>query len=127
MSVELLLDTHALLSWLADDPQLSADARTAIADPDSVVAVSAASAWEIAIKSAAGKLRAPAELEQQLRRERFVPLPIRLPHALRACALPPHHADPFDRMLVAQAELEGLTLVTRDSALSRYGVATLAA
>jgi PIN domain nuclease of toxin-antitoxin system len=67
MSVELLLDTHALLSWLADDPQLSADARTAIADPDSVVAVSAASAWEIAIKSAAGKLRAPAELEQQLR------------------------------------------------------------
>ena len=127
MSVELLLDTHALLWWLADDPQLSADARTAIADPDSVVAVSAASAWEIAIKSAAGKLRAPAELEQQLQRERFVPLPIRLPHALRAGALPPHHADPFDRMLVAQAELEGLTLVTRDPALRSYGIETLAA
>jgi PIN domain nuclease of toxin-antitoxin system len=124
MSVELLLDTHALLSWLADDPQLSADARTAIADPDSVVAVSAASAWEIAIKSAAGKLRAPAELEQQLRRERFVPLPIRLPHALRACALPPHHADPFDRMLVAQALIEGVTLITGDARIRAFPVAS---
>lgn len=127
MSVELLLDTHVLLWWLADDPRLGAGARAAIADPDALVAVSAASAWEIAIKSAAGKLRAPPELEQQLRRERFVPLPIRVAHAVRAGELPPHHADPFDRMLVAQAELESLTIVTRDPLVSRYGVATLAA
>lgn len=125
--MELLLDTHVLLWWLARDPTLGERAREAISSPDSIVAVSVASAWEIAIKRAIGKLDTPADLEHQLRHHRFTVLPIRLPHALRAGELPPYHADPFDRMLVAQAELEELTIVTRDPVLGRYGVATLAA
>ena len=125
--MRLLLDTHVLLWWLADDAQLGADARAAIGDGESHVAVSAASAWEIAIKQRLGKLRAPDDLAAQLARHRFVPLAVTVPHARRAGALPPVHDDPFDRMLVAQAELEGLIVVTRDAAIGRYGVPTLAA
>jgi PIN domain nuclease of toxin-antitoxin system len=125
--VRLLLDTHVLLWWLADDPTLSRGARDAIADGESVVAVSAASAWEISIKRAAGRLEAPADLEAHLEKHRFVRLPITIAHALRAGALPTHHDDPFDRVLVAQAELEGLTIVTRDENIGRYAVATLSA
>jgi PIN domain nuclease of toxin-antitoxin system len=125
--VRLLLDTHALLWWLADDPTLSADARAAIADGESFVAVSAVSAWEIVIKRAAGRLKAPDDLEAELSRARFTALPITLLHALRIGDLPTHHADPFDRMLVVQAQLEGLTIVTRDERIPLYGVDTLAA
>jgi PIN domain nuclease of toxin-antitoxin system len=125
--LRLLLDTHVLLWWLADDPTLGGDARKAIADGEAVVTVSAASAWEISIKRAAGKLEAPDDLEAQLERQRFVPLPISIGHALRAGELPHHHDDPFDRVLVAQAELEGLTIVTRDENIARYAVATLPA
>lgn len=112
---------------MAGDPALRPSARSAIEDGDTLVAVSAASAWEIAIKSAWGKLRAPDDLEAELRRNSFVQLPIRVVHAVRAGELPRLHGDPFDRMLVAQAELERLTLVTRDPRLAAYGVATLAA
>ena len=125
--MRLLLDTHVLLWWLAHDPTLGDEARAAITGGDAYVAVSAASAWEIAIKQRLGKLRAPGDLAAQLARHRFVPLAVTVPHALRAGALPPLHDDPFDRMLVAQAELEGLTVVTRDAAIGRYGVPTLAA
>ena len=125
--MRLLLDTHVLLWWLADDAGLGAEARAAIAGGDAYVAVSAASAWEIAIKQRLGKLRAPDDLAAQLARHRFVPLAVTVPHALRAGALPLLHDDPFDRMLVAQAELEGLTVVTRDAAIGRYGVPTLTA
>ena len=125
--MRLLLDTHVLVWWLADDETLGDEARSAIVDGNSVVMVSAASVWEIAIKRAAGRLDAPGDLEAQLEKNRFVPLAIGIGHAVRAGALPPHHADPFDRMLVAQAELEGLTIVTRDENISRYAVATLAA
>jgi PIN domain nuclease of toxin-antitoxin system len=125
--VDLLLDTHALIWILSDDPQLAAEARTAIADPGTFVAVSPASAWEIGIKRALGKLNAPDDLVQQVADARFVPISISLEHAVAAGALPPHHRDPFDRMLIAQAQLEGLTIVTRDPRFEPYAVATMAA
>ena len=125
--MRLLLDTHALLWWLDDDPRLGRPAREAIANPSSVAVVSAASVWEIAIKQALGRLDPPEPLQISLERERFDELPITHAHALRAGALPPHHKDPFDRMLVAQAELQGLTIVSRDPSLAPYGVAILPA
>jgi PIN domain nuclease of toxin-antitoxin system len=125
--VKLLLDTHALLWWLTNDPTLSQAARAAIARPEADVAVSAASAWELAIKAALGKMTVPADLDEQLVHHQFSPLAITLPHALLAGSLPRHHEDPFDRMLVAQAQMEGMTLVTRDSRIGLYGVPTLPA
>ncbi len=125
--MRLLLDTHVLLWWLANARALGREAKEAIADGQAFVVVSAASAWEISIKRALGRLSAPAELEGQLQRHRFAPLPISIAHGLRAGELPPHHSDPFDRLLVAQAEIEGLTVVTRDPNISRYGVPVLAA
>jgi PIN domain nuclease of toxin-antitoxin system len=124
--VRLLLDTHALLWWLADEG-LSAQAREAIADPANFVAVSAASAWEISIKKTLGKLLAPDDLEQQIRAGGFVGMPISITHAVAAGALARHHEDPFDRMLIAQAFAEGLTVVTRDERFNDYGVALLPA
>jgi PIN domain nuclease of toxin-antitoxin system len=124
--VKLLLDTHALLWWFADSPVLSPSARAAVASSDDVW-VSAASAWEIAIKRALGKLDAPADLVTALDESGFRPLPIVVLHAAVAGALPRHHDDPFDRMLVAQAQIEGLTIVTSDRQIPRYGVAVLAA
>jgi PIN domain nuclease of toxin-antitoxin system len=123
----LLLDTHALLWWLADDPELSEEARRSIADPDAAVFVSAASAWEVAIKRALGRLEAPDDLSAALDASGIRAMPITITHAEAAGALPPHHADPFDRMLVAQARAEGLTIVTRDPAFAAYAVATLEA
>ncbi len=125
--MKLLLDTHALLWWLQDDPTLDSRTRATINDPDSWVAVSAATAWEIAIKEAVGKLRAPEDLAAALAQNNLAELPITVSHAVRAGALPRHHADPFDRMLIAQAELEGLTIVTRDPYFGLYGVPLLAA
>jgi PIN domain nuclease of toxin-antitoxin system len=126
--MNLLLDTHVLLWALDDDPSLSPAARTAITDGRNVVFVSAATAWEIVIKKALGKLRAPAgDYLEELRRHRFTPLDITTEHALAVENLPPHHADPFDRMLVAQAQVEKLTLVTRDERLLAYAVPTLQA
>jgi PIN domain nuclease of toxin-antitoxin system len=125
--VRLLLDTHVLLWWLDDDSRLAPDAREAVVSPESFVAVSAASAWELSIKSALGRLELPDQLQDQLEREEFSPLPITVPHALRAGSLPRHHADPVDRMLVAQAQLEGLTVVTRDPRIAAYDVPILAA
>ncbi len=125
--MRLLLDTHVLLWWLADDPSLGSEAKAAIAEPGSAVLVSAATAWEIAIKQALGKLEAPSDLERQVQLNRFEPLSITIAHAYSAGTLPRHHDDPFDRMLVAQAIAEGLTIVTRDRRLGRYGVATMSA
>lgn len=125
--MNLLLDTHALLWWLADDPALGSEARAAIADPASTVYVSAASAWEVAIKQALGRLDAPADLDRAVEASGFDELPITVRHALAAGWLPPHHTDPFDRMLISQAMLERLTLVTSDGRMAAYGVATLPA
>lgn len=122
--MNLLLDTHALLWWLADE-ELSAPARAAIADPDRLVAVSAATVWEISIKRQLGKLEAPNDLLDAIAASGFEPLDITIGHADAAGALPPHHRDPFDRMLVAQARAEGLAIVTRDPAIEAYGVDTL--
>jgi len=127
--VTVLLDTHALLWWLFDDPKLSAPARAAIAAPESRVLVSAASGWEIATKHRLGKLPeagdVPQELAAYVRRARFVVLDVTLEHALAAGALPGPHRDPFDRMLMAQARLEGVPVVTRDPAFREYGVPVL--
>ena len=123
----LLLDAHVLLWWLGDDGQLSAEARAGIADPLTRVWVSAVTAWEIGIKRALGKLTAPLDLLGQLQHEGFDELPITSADALHAAALPRHHDDPFDRMLVAQAQRRDLTLVTRDARLRAYGVAVLRA
>jgi PIN domain nuclease of toxin-antitoxin system len=124
--VKLLLDTQALLWWLGDDAHLDGSAAETIAEAE-FVAVSAASAWEIGIKQAIGKLTGPDDLSAELATNGFTELPVTVAHALAAGALPPHHSDPFDRMLVAQARLEGLTLVTRDDRLADYGVAHLRA
>ena len=124
--MRLLLDTHALLWWLADEG-MSTQARDAVADPANLVVVSAASAWEISIKKALGKLAAPDDLEHQVDAGGFSPLPISIAHAIAAGQLPRHHEDPFDRMLIAQAFAEGLTVVTHDKRFEDYGVALLPA
>jgi PIN domain nuclease of toxin-antitoxin system len=122
--VKLLLDTHALLWWFFDDPRLSVRARTAIADTANEVLVSAASAWEIAVKFHLGKLpecsEAVERFEELVATDGFTPLPITARHALRAGTYPSTHRDPFDRMLAAQSELEGATLVTLDPALAAF-------
>jgi PIN domain nuclease of toxin-antitoxin system len=124
--MRLLLDTHVLLWWLANPTLLAEGARRTIEDGKSLVYVSAAVAWEIAIKSALGKLRV-GNLEEALDENQFLPLPITVTHALALQKLPLHHRDPFDRMLVAQAMSEGLTLVSRDADIQRYPIAHLAA
>ena len=125
--MKLLLDTHVLLWALGNPSSLSPDARAAIENPRTPVLVSTASAWEIGVKVSLGKLRAPVDLAEQLRDKRFTPLPVSIAHGLRVGALPLHHRDPFDRLLVAQAQLEGLTIVTRDERIAAYDVETLAA
>ena len=123
--MRLLLDTHILLWWLADDPRLPAQAAAAIAEPDTEVVVSAASAWEISIKQAAGRLDAPYDLLEAVAANEFGTLAITADHAIAAGRLPAHHPDPFDRMLIAQAHIEGFTLVSIDGRLSDYEVALL--
>ena len=125
--MRLLLDTHAVLWALAEPEKLSGPARSAIEDARNEVFVSVASGWEIAIKRAHGKLKAPDDLEAGLRAQGFEPLSISFHHAEQAGALPPHHRDPFDRMLIAQAQAEGLILVTRDTRIPLYGIRTMAA
>ncbi len=123
----LLLDTHALLWSLESPGVLVAPAREAIANPRNAVYVSAASVWEVAIKRALNKLRGPPHLIEAIGTVGFSELPITAFHAEQAGSLPLLHRDPFDRMLVAQAQAEGLILVTRDANIPRYGIRTLAA
>jgi PIN domain nuclease of toxin-antitoxin system len=125
--VTLLLDTHVLLWWLFRLPQLGRRAATAIRDPASEVYVSALSAGEIEIKRAIGKMDGPEDLNVQMERHGFTELPFSVRHGLAMRDLPLHHRDPFDRMLLAQARVEGLTLVTADRAMSAYGVPILCA
>lgn len=123
--MRLLLDTHALLWCFDDSPRLGAVARAHITDGANAVFVSAASAWEIEIKRALGKLEAPADVMAAIESSHFEPLPIELSHAVSAGRLERHHADPFDRMLIAQAMTEQLAIVTKDGAFANYNVALL--
>ncbi|MGH3611777.1 MAG: type II toxin-antitoxin system VapC family toxin [Pseudonocardia sp.] len=125
--MRLLLDTHALLWWLFGLPRLGPAARAAIVDPVAEVFVSGVSAAEIAIKQAKGRLDAPDDLPAQLAANGFTELRLSVLHGLAVAELPSHHGDPFDRMLVAQARVEGLTLVTADRAMDAYDVAILPA
>lgn len=124
--MRLLLDTHVVLWWLADDPTLSDEIKTMIDDQGDVY-VSAATVWEVTIKQAIGKIKEPAELPERVRDGGFAELPIRFEHAITAGRLPPIHRDPFDRMLIAQARCDDLTLVTRDSDIQKYEVRTMQA
>jgi PIN domain nuclease of toxin-antitoxin system len=126
--VKVLLDSHAFLWWLAENPKLSVEARQVVADPSSIVHVSAATIWELSIKAALGKLDlGDADLVEEIQANDFVELPMTARHSLAAGALPRHHEDPFDRMLIAQARIEGLTIITRDPAFRAYGAAILPA
>jgi len=125
--VRLLLDTHVLLWALASPAKLSRRARQEIENQDNQVFVSSATVWEISIKKALGKLSVPADLLSQITAATFEPLLIDLSHAEKAGALPAHHKDPFDRMLIAQAQQKGLTVITRDTRFRLYGVPLLAA
>ncbi len=124
--MRLLLDTHALLWWFTDDPRLSPRARGLIHDEANEVLVCPASAWEVATKHRLGKLTgvedAVARFQELVAADGFTPLPITLRHGLRAGAHPAQHRDPFDRMLAAQAEIEGVPLVTLDQALEQFGI-----
>ncbi|OGQ80603.1 MAG: twitching motility protein PilT [Deltaproteobacteria bacterium RIFOXYA12_FULL_58_15] len=127
--MSLLLDTHVFLWWITDSAKLSETVRHALADGSTRVFWSAASTWEVAIKYAIGRLPLPSPpgqyLPQHLELNGLRSLPVLDKHAYRAAALPKHHADPFDRMLVAQAQEEDLCLVSSDSNIARYAVSVL--
>jgi len=121
----LLLDTHALLWSVGDTDRLSSTARDVLSAGIVPAYVSAASVWEIAIKRASGRLRVPDNLLEKVAAARFGELGVTFEHAIVAGALPPHHGDPFDRMLVAQAQHENMTLVTNDARIAEYDVPVL--
>jgi PIN domain nuclease of toxin-antitoxin system len=122
--MSLLLDTHALIWWLANQP-VSDEAHERIAEPSTRVVVSVASIWEAVIKSSAGELNLPEPLAPAAVAEGFELLPISAAHAEQVGELTLHHRDPFDRMLIAQAQVEGLTVVTRDRVFDLYSVPVL--
>ena len=123
--MRLLLDTHALLWWLFDDPKLPSAPRELLADPDNRVLVSSASAWEICTKHRIGKLPAASRLVRDVAgwvsRAGFSELPVTIRHAQRAATWPQRHRDPFDRMLAAQSVLEDVPIVSRDKLLASFG------
>lgn len=127
--MRLLLDTHVVLWWCADDGRLSTTVRTAVGSADNEVYFSVVSGWEIAIKARLGRLPLPEAPDEfvplMLKRHAFTVLPITLKHVLADYSLPQHHSDPFDRLLAAQAANGDMTLVTNDRALSEYPVKTL--
>jgi len=129
LGIDVLLDTHALIWWLIEDPRLSTTAQKVISAEENQVFVSSASAWEIATKHRLGKLPEIGDLIDKfatyLRKERFEQLPISIKHSLKAGMLPGPHRDPFDRMLIAQATLQRLKIITIDPVFNEYGVSVL--
>ena len=123
--MRVLLDTHIFLWWNSDPAMIVRPLREAIAQPSNEIFVSAASVWEISIKRALGKLGFAQRIVQSVLAHRFQLLPINGEHAEHAAELPPHHADPFDRLLVAQASLERLVLGTQDIRIRAYGLPIL--
>jgi len=125
--LKILLDTHVLLWWLAGDKQLGTQARDLIADPGNDILVSVASLWEIVVKRRVGKLQADvAEVSDAIERDGFSLLPISLANLAELTALPTHHRDPFDHLLIAQAISEQATLLSEDQNISKYPVQVLA-
>jgi len=124
--MRLLLDTQTFLWWITDDPRLSERAREIMGDGKNQLFLSAASGWEIAIKAKLGKLKVSDDLEhfipEQMVLNAVENLPILLSHVLHVYTLPDYHRDPFDRLLISQAQLEGLPILTADSQISRYPV-----
>ena len=124
--MRILLDTHTLIWWMTDSPHLSRSARESIAKAGNDALVSAVSAWEIATKVRLGRLPAAADLVQNfvadLELRQIAVLPVTAEHGIRAGLLPGPHKDPFDRMLIAQAQAEGVPIVSNDEALDGYGV-----
>ncbi len=125
--MRLLLDTSALLWWLGTSERLGNRARAEIMAPANSVFVSAASAWEVAVKRADGRLDAPGEIAEWLERNEFKELPVSIAHAVESATLPLHHRDPFDRLLIAQSRLERMKLVTSDAKIAKYEVEILPA
>jgi len=127
--MKALMDTHIFLWWNLDDPSLSNSLREIISDGRNELFFSAASAWEIAIKSSRDLLSLPETPEKyvanRLRYHRFQPLPIQLTHALHVYKLPDHHRDPFDRLLIAQGQLEKMPILTADPMFNRYDIETI--
>ena len=124
-----LLDTHVFLWWISDDPRLSTHARKIITDGENTLFLSAASGWEIAIKAKLGRLKLPEPLEtfvpEQMALNAIESLPIQMSHALHVHTLPLHHRDPFDRLLVAQAQLDNLPILTADPKIALYAIRTV--
>lgn len=127
--MKLLLDTHVWIWWLTDPDRLSRRAHAALVAPDNQLHLSPASTWEMVVKFAAGRLEMDGSAEELLEEAIIAsgvrPLPIEHSHALQVAKLPPHHRDPFDRMLIAQAQVERLALVSADRALADYDVEIL--
>lgn len=127
--MKALLDTHTFLWWIADDPQLSPRARQIMEDASTEPFLSAVSGWEMAIKAQLGKLKLPADLQgfvaEQLRINAIQVLPIEMAHAVHVFTLPDHPRDPFDRMLVAQSQLENLPILSGDPQIAQYGVTVI--
>ena len=124
--MRFLLDTHILLWWLGDDERLSVEVREVIGNSENFIFVSAATVWEMSIKKSLGKLSVPNDLLDKLKENNFDILNITAVHGLRVEDLPHHHKDPFDRMLIAQALVEELTLISGDAKLKLYDVPLLA-
>ena len=121
----LIVDTHAALWFLEADSRLSATARELIEDGRIERRLSAVSVWEVGVKKSLGKLRAPADFHRLLYQQGLTALPVTDAHALRIEGLPFHHRDPFDRLLVAQAQAEGMSILSRDTKLRAYDVNVL--
>ena len=120
--MKLLLDTHILLWWLTQDQKLSQTETDIITDPDNLIFISAATAWEIAVKKMIGKLEAPDDLPAALAANNFLELPITIDHSQKLYQLPLHHHDPFDRIMISQAMSEDLILMTRDTKIALYEI-----
>ncbi|AIE76136.1 type II toxin-antitoxin system VapC family toxin [Synechocystis sp. PCC 6714] len=123
--MKFLLDTHILLWWLGNDNRLTSNERAVITNPEHLIFVSAASIWEMSIKKSLGKLSTPDNLLIVLKENNFQVLGIAAEHGLAIADLPKHHKDPFDRMLIVQAQTEGLILISQDSKFSQYDVPLL--
>lgn len=124
--MRFLLDTHVVLWWLGNET-MTDEAVAAISDPNHDVLVSAASVWEISIKSALGKLSIPQSFAETLGKESFAELAISWEHAVAVRGLPDHHRDPFDRVMIAQCQVHGLTMITRDADIPKYEISTIVA